>query len=256
MLRRTLHLALVLAALHSEAVLGGSMPGDDPVPDSIGCSYSFTSSSLKWCVNEDGNLQQFESPAGANHLSTGSAVEGYYLCIDGQFGDTLVFADTAAQDLFTMGPPQLLAGPTASSVTIRRSTLNGRWQLDQKWTRDSAERDLTLTMTLENLGPQVTGARLARVIDINANGLATGNFYDYGRYSAVFRNVDTIAITALTLNQSPEVEISTNAGITFCEPTGAVVPGVTGNPKAYVIYDFGTLNTGAKKVVKIGYRAM
>jgi hypothetical protein len=248
---RHLPTSLALAALVSTPASSQSQPGVDPVTDSLGCTYSFTSSNLKWCVNEDGNLQQFESPAGAEHINFGTRPEGYILCVDG----SLVFVDTAVQDLFTMGPPQLLAGPTASSVNIRRTTLNGRWQFDQKWSRDAAERDLTLQMTLQNLGPAVTNVRLVRVVDIDANS-ATANFYDAGRYSAVFRNVDTVAVTALTLNESPSVEIATVAGITYCDPPNVAVPGTSGDPKAYIIYDLGNMSSGKKKIVKIGYRAM
>lgn len=244
-------LPLVGAALVSLPAFGDGVPEGDSGTDSLGCTYSFSASNLKWCVNEDGNLQQFESPAGAEHLNFGVRPEGYVLCVNGN----LDFVDTAVQDNFMLGPPQLLAGPTSSSVTIRRVSFSGRWTFDQKWTRDTNERDLTLQMTLQNNGATANNVRLVRVIDIDANS-ATGNFYDAGRYSATFRNVDTVAVTALTLNESPSVEISTVNGITFCDPPGATVPGTAGDPKAYIMYDLGNMTTGKKKIVKIGYRAM
>jgi hypothetical protein len=109
-------------------------------------------------------------------------------------------------------------------------------------------------MTLQNLGPSAADVRLGRVMDINANGLATNNV-DAGRFTAVFREEDVVTMTALTTTDSPVVSAGINGGITFCTVPATPMPNI-GDAKGWVIYHFGTMNTGKKKVVKVGYRAM
>src|SRR5262245_10673086 len=58
------------------------------LPTSI-CSFTYSSGAketfLKYCVTANGNITQFESPAGIEHIAVGEVAEGYGVC-DGTSG--------------------------------------------------------------------------------------------------------------------------------------------------------------------------
>jgi hypothetical protein len=63
----------------------------------------------------------------------------------------------------------VLAGPTATGVTLRRSS--PRLQLDQKFAVDSKEKDVSITMTLRNIsGASIPDVRLTRAYDPDVDG--------------------------------------------------------------------------------------
>jgi hypothetical protein len=219
-------------------------------PESTACTYIFGSGNLKWCVNEHGNLMQFESPAGQEHIRVGGYQEGYVVCVN---GDAATYYDNGLTEAGWFAP--VLVAKTTSSVTIDRTTSDGRFKLTQKWSRDTTERDLTVQMTLLNLGPAVN-VKLARNADIDANNDFVDDRYDASRYGAWVRDIDGVAMYGLTLSPAPTAVIeSVSVPTAKCNPVPAAVPGGPGDPGAYVIYDFGALKTNAKKIVKVGYRA-
>jgi hypothetical protein len=147
-------------------------------------------------------------------------------------------------------------------VTIRLVSLDGIFQLDQKWTRDTTERDLTLQMTLQNIGAAAIGpVRLMRVVDIDPNSNPGSNF-DKSRYAVWFRSTDAVSVIGLTLSPSPQVSVAAQTTVSTtpppCAPTPLATPGggaiSSTTAVAVVAYDFGTMNAGQKKIVKIGYQ--
>jgi hypothetical protein len=219
-------------------------------PESTACTHLFGSGNLKWCVNEHGNLMQFESPAGQEHIRIGGFQEGYVLCVN---GDAATYYDNGLGE--TGWFPPVLVAKTTTSVTIDRTTNDGKFKLTQKWTRDSTERDLTVQMTLLNLGPAVN-VKLARNSDIDANNDPPDDRYDASRYGAWVRDVDGVAMYGLTLSPAPTSVIEgVSLSSAKCNPIPAAVPGGPGDPGVYVIYNFGEMKTNAKKIVKVGYRA-
>lgn len=244
-----LGLALVPWLGHAQEDMDG-----DVTPDAAGCTYNFGSGDFKWCVSSAGNLQMLMSPNNAEHLAFGAVIEGHVLCVN---GDALYYDRGALVNVAGWGAPQVVAGPTSSSVTIRLKTLDGNFLLEQKWSRDTAERDLTLQMTLQNLGATSVGpVRLMRLVDIDANS-DPSTVFDKSRRAVWFRNVDAVSVIGMTYSPAPVVAVSTQTPISQvpppCEPpSDAVSPSTTA--VASISYDFPSIVAGQKKIVKIGYQ--
>jgi hypothetical protein len=142
-------------------------------------------------------------------------------------------------------------------VTIRLKTLDGNFQLDQKWSRDTAERDLTLQMTLQNLGATSVGpVRLMRLVDIDPNS-NPGSSFGKSRRSVWFGSLDAVSVIGMTYSPAPVVAVSTQTPISQapppCEPPSDAVSGST-TAVASISYDFPSIAAGQKKIVKIGYQ--
>ena len=203
------------------------------------------------CINRHGNLARFTSPSGFEHINVAPVVaEGYVVCsASGTHGYDVGSIESG------FGDPVVLASG-ASSVTIRRVTLDGQLQLDQKWTRDTGERDITVQMTLTNLAGVKTNVKLLRYVDFDADGDPGDDRYDLSQRAGWVRDARSLTMTALTYNipsivtmQSPVNPVS----ITDCVPGSVPVPG-TGDVDVNLVYYIGNMAVGAKKVMKVGYR--
>jgi hypothetical protein len=140
------------------------------------CSYTFTSLKtaankfLQFCVTVNGNIVEFQSPAGVEHLRIGAYTEGYGIC-DGGVGyfDYADFGDSG--NWLSPGP----ATVTATSVKIPRTTSDGIWTLTQTIALNKAGASANVTMALKNntaVGRTVT---LIRFADVDAGGVVFNN---------------------------------------------------------------------------------
>lgn len=251
---------LAAAAAQAQDVVQKDL-GEGVNPESAVCSYNFTASNIKWCLNANGNLVSLRSPGEIEHIryNTGfgpTAAEGYILCL---YGALKAYDNAKVGAGF--GPPTVIAGPTATGITIRRKTLDGTFQLDQKWSRDNAERDLTLEMTLKNLGPPVNGVELGRVTDVNVDYSLDGLFldrFDRTRYTLWFRDQvngrDGVTMKLLTLNPAYYVVVAKYEPAPECTYPQLAFPGGPQDVMGHARMIFGSMSSGAQKVVKIGYR--
>ena len=249
---------LAAAAAHAQDVVQRDL-GEGANPESTACSYTFTASNIKWCLNANGNLVSLQSPGSVEHIRFGAgAIEGYILCVSG----VIKGYDTAYSGA-GFGPATVIVAKTATGITIRRKTLDGKFQLDQKWSRDNTERDLTVQMTLKNLGAAASNVVLWRVADINVDYSIDGQFadrYDRSRYTLWFRdptiNRDAVTMSVLTLNQLNIAWVQPFQGGVSCSiaaepPLPSVGPvDVMGR----IGYGFSSMASGSQKVVKVGYR--
>lgn len=250
---------LAAAAAQAQDVVQKDL-GEGANPESSACTYAFTASNIKWCLNANGNLVSLQSPGVIEHIrfGGGAAVEGYILCVNG----ALRAYDNAAVGA-GFGPPTVIAAKTETGITIRRKTLDGLFQLDQKWSRDNTERDLTVQMTLKNLGPAVSTVVLWRVADINVDYSIDGAYpdrFDRSKYTLWFRdpvlNRDAVTMGVLTLNQVNGAFVQPYTSAVSCstvaEPT---LPSVAAQDVMGKIgYAFVPMTGGSQKVVKVGYR--
>jgi hypothetical protein len=257
MTRRVTLLATAVATLLAAAGVQAQNSTEEINPESTNCVYNFGSGNLKWCVSEHGNLMKFESPAGLEHIRVATLFEGYVVCVNDQ---PLYWDHGQLEGGF--GPPLVIAGPTASGVTIRRTTTDGKFQLDQKWSRDTTERDVTVQMTLRNLGPLAADVHLSRVGDIDVNATTGNDYYDDSVVGAWLRDATAAnhAVTmyglTLTVPVSSVVETGPwNVGTPKCAPPAAVSPGGPTDPIVHILYSIGSMKTNAAKIVKVGYRA-
>lgn len=218
--------------------------------ESTPCTHEFGSGNLKWCVNEHGNLMRFESPAGQEHIrSVAGYQEGYVVCVN---GNNATYYDNALSEAGWLA--SVLVAKTTTSITIDRTTADGRFKLTQKWTRDTNERDVTVQMTLMNLGPPAV-VKLARNADLDVNNDAGEEKIDKSRYGTFVRDSDGVALYGLTLTLPFTTAIENPSLVApKCDPVSAAVP-LVGDGGVYVTYSLGQMNTNAKKVVKVGYRA-
>ena len=267
--RSTTLLATAIATLLAAAATQGREVvtkdlGEGVTPEAMTCTYNFTASNIKWCLNANGNLVSLRSPGEIEHISFKGpsgpgAIEGYILCVNG----ALRAHDTALRPALNLGPPTVIAAPTATGITIRRKTLDGLFQLDQKWSRDNTERDLTLQMTLKNLGPAVGWVELGRITDVNVDYSLDELFpdrFDRTQYTLWFRDQvngrDGVTMKLLTLNPAYYAVVVPYwpAFDARCNYPQLAFPGGPTDVMGYARYSFGTMSSGAQKVVKLGYR--
>ena len=230
--------------------------GEGANPETMACTYQFTASNIKWCLSANGNLVSLQSPGTVEHIRYGGgAQEGYVLCFNG----TLRAYDTAALSA-GFGPPTVIVAKSASGITIRRKTLDGYFQLDQKWSRDNTERDLTVQMTLKNLGP-AGNVVLWRVADLNVDFSLSGSYnnrFDQSHYSLWVRDPvngrDGVTMSVLTpgLNFAGLRQYPGMPGLATCSFSPLPYPGGPTDVVGYVGYGFVSMASGAQNVVKVG----
>src|SRR5262249_1254774 len=100
------------------------------------CAFTFTSgandSFLKYCVTANGNVVQFETPLGHEHIAHGVPGEGYGFCdinTRTEYFDYSFFGDSP-----NWGDPTVVNQNT-NSVKIARTTIDGVWTLTQMFTQ-------------------------------------------------------------------------------------------------------------------------
>jgi hypothetical protein len=243
---------------------------DGPVdPATMNATYTLSNTAnFLVAVSESGNLSRFLTPAGQEHIFVGTPAEGYAVC---QVGAT--YADFGGSTGASVGwnPPICIAGACggpASSVTIRRISTDGRWQLDQKWTKDPSERDVTVQMTLLNrTAAAQPGVQILRYADLDISNTPSGDFWE--KTSVAVTAVDqtrnaAVTLSALTIPKYfSATSVSTNCcPAPTCVPPAPLVafpaPGgieANGDYSAWVFYNVGNLGPGKKVVVKYNYQA-
>src|SRR5205085_3077819 len=104
------------------------------------CAFTFTSGAgdtfLKYCVTANGNVTEFQTPEGHEHIAVGSIGEGYGICDFGnhdtkpiEYFDYAEFGDSG-----NWGPATVMS-QNAKSVKIARTTSDGVWTLTQTFTQ-------------------------------------------------------------------------------------------------------------------------
>jgi hypothetical protein len=226
-------------------------------PLSAPCALTFTSGAgqkfIRYCVSTHGNMLQFQSPAGSEHLLIGTLLEGYAVCStagvhgfdSGGFGESAWGAVSSS----------LL---TSKGVTITRITADGRIRLTMKFLMDINEKDVLVQVTIENISAlALANVQYSRYADIDAANSTLNNFDSTN--DSVW-GVRDGAFNGLTLNTTnPEiphvtgiVDIFSAASTQTCGVPAIAGP-TTGDLGAKITYSVGNINPGAKKIVKFTY---
>jgi len=163
------------ASAASQQPVEASADARSLVPTSI-CSFTFTSGTketfLKYCVTTNGNITQFESPAGIEHIAVGEVAEGYGVC-DGTSGVSYFdYADDGATANWSA--PTLLSRD-ATSVHIARDTSDGIWTLTQNITQIGGTSSVNVAMTLKNNSAEDRLVFFLRYADVDAAGVFNNN---------------------------------------------------------------------------------
>jgi hypothetical protein len=229
-----------------------------------GCAFNFATGSgptrLAWCVSSNANLVKFESPASVLHLREGLR-EGYALCTtEDLIGDRVRGFDNGAGSS-GFDAPVLLASST-SSVTIRRLTTDGAFQLDHTFARDSKENDVTITVTIKNIsGAVADGVVYARFADLDISGDGGDDVMDRSLRGVWARDIsvvsgEAVALTATTFSV-PAVPVALRLADTTmsgCFASGAPTPLSPGDNAAHVTYHLGGFGVNQTKKVTFTYR--
>jgi hypothetical protein len=156
------------------------------------CAFTFTTgandSFVKYCVTVNGNIAQFESPAGKEHIAIGTIGEGYGFCdLNPQvrYFDYSDFGDSG-----NWGAPTTVS-QTATSVKISRTTTDGIWTLTQTITQiGGVSPSARIKMTVKNNSNITRSLFFMRYADADAGGSFLNNF-DGTQKSAFGWNSDT-----------------------------------------------------------------
>jgi hypothetical protein len=217
----------------------------------------------KVCFSEHGNVSQFTSPAGFEHIRRGYVGEGYALCNSSGINGWDAGNDEAGFGASTVSQPN---GTNTLPLTITRNTTDGFFQLEQKFSRDTAEKDVTITMKLINVSrSSIDGVQLVRYFD---GDIDNDNADD--RYAQTTDSVwgweDTeghgLMLTALSFDIEHFMAAEPfsswtplNSGsATHCDIGGVTTPTNPGDFVGAVIYSLETIAAGKSKTVKVLYR--
>jgi hypothetical protein len=146
------------------------------------CTYPFTSGSgttyLQFCVTVNGNIVEFQSPAGVEQISQGGYNEGYGICDTSTNVGYYDYADMGDSDNWNS---PVLISKTASMVKISRTTSDGLWVLTQTITNSPGPNpSAKVLMQLKNNSSQPKGALLMRYADVDPGNAAGTDMYPDG----------------------------------------------------------------------------
>lgn len=155
------------------------------------CAYPFTVTAtatrqyLQYCITVNGNIVEFQSPAGSEHIANGTIGDGYALC---DFAANQVgYHDYAGHGDVDTGPgwqAPVLLSQTATVVKIARTTADGIWTLTQTFTEVPSDSSVKVAMAVKNNTAIPRFIWLTRFTDVDANNTFT-NILD-GTANTVF----------------------------------------------------------------------
>ena len=242
---------------------------DNTTPSAATAYKTFTAGSgdtlFKFTLSSHGNIIRLESPAGFEHLASGSIGEGYIVSMNTASGVVRYFdagfseGSGCTGNLRSWSPTVFETNPTANGTTLTRDTCDGAWRLTQTFLRNVTNHELTVTMTLKNLtGFNYTGVTLDRYFDGDLDNDNSDDRFSrtYDAVAGQDSTFDNLSLTAISFSVPHSTAIHTFAGwdetvtnqASIASPTGA------GDFVGRVSYSLGTINASAQKVVKVLYK--
>jgi hypothetical protein len=219
---------------------------------------------MQIAITAHGNLIRLENAGGQDHMIGG---DGYVVCSS----NTTPSYDAGSEGESGFGNPTITQpnGPDTLPLTIVRYTTDGVFQLTQKFARDCAEKDFTITMTLKNISALTrSDVKLARYFDGTINSTINSSYWDdiwdRSNDSVWGRQMDGLMLTAGTLimPHSTAVETWLNWSVAGfgdhtndgCDPIAEATPTPPGVYVGRSTYNIGNLTPNQAKTVKVVYR--
>jgi hypothetical protein len=155
------------------------------------CQSTFTTGSgptlLKFCVTMNGNITEFQSPAGVEHIREGGYLEGYGICDFSNLNRYYDWADGGDSGNWLAPVRTQPGGPNTFPLKIVRTTSDGIFTLTQVFSEIANEQLVKIAMTLKNDTAVARDYALVRYADIDANNADGGDFkneFDFDHQSA------------------------------------------------------------------------
>ena len=187
------------AALEAKKQFVGTLSPDATTT----CSFTFTGGTgnkfVKYCVTKNGNIVQFQSPAGVEYIAT-AAGEGYALC---DFDTATQYFDYGSYgDSGNWGAPSTVSS-TATAVKIARTTSDGKYTLTQTITYNAGSALAQVSMSIKNNSTTVSHhVGVLRFADVDADGF-TSNAFDFTSRTAFGYNEMQHGLQLLYVSGSP-----------------------------------------------------
>ena len=141
------------------------------------CSFSFVSGTggnfLRYCVTANGNITQFETPQGHEHIAVGVFAEGYGFC---DFTSSIRYTDYADFGDSGNWNPATVLSHNATTVRISRTTTDGLWTLNQTFTQNAGDKSVKVSMALKNNSAVDRFVFFVRYADADVDGSFLNNF--------------------------------------------------------------------------------
>jgi len=226
------------------------------------CAFNFSSGTnntlLSYCVTENGNVINIDTPAGHHQLFSR---EGYGICdinSNTEYFDYSDAGDTANWN------PAIVLSHSATKVKIVRTTSDGIWTLTQTITQVAPTSTVKVSMTLKNNTAVNREVQLSRFADIDADG-TTANTVDStlnnamifnsvgrgGSFGLALQNVGTSPFTYLGFIQNTPFRVSP------CSPfTSQAIGPLVGTDGSAVMTYVVPIPKNASKTVTVSYRGL
>jgi len=231
---------------------------------STACQSTFNFGSgqtlFNFCISANGNLVQFTSPEGFEHIREGFIGEGYGVCDFTQKKSYFNYAEGGTSGNWRTPVITQPAGPNTFPLTITRTTSDGIFTLTQSYSRNTSERIAKIAMTIRNNTGGPKTVYLIRFADIDANNANHGNSmneFDFGIDSAWGYNSHAYGLAVSTVPTTVShagMVWSRNDGPDPCNPLVYIVPTpFFGDGSAGILSSFG-LAAGQSKTISVEYQ--
>ena len=132
------------------------------------------------CISSHGNILQYESPTGYEHIGVGQFSEGYVLCYTNPFtGNTVNVWDTGASES-GFGEASASAMDTDAPVVLTRTTSDRIMTLTQVFAFNGLNKSLTIEMQVHNNTPRtVNDVILRRQVDFDIDSGGANGWANY-----------------------------------------------------------------------------
>jgi hypothetical protein len=229
---------------------------------STNCFSTHTLGKLRVCISEHGNIIRLESPIGTEHIRVGAIREGYSLCaIVGLFGGTNVISHDVGDSEANFTPALSIVQPVPNAfpLTITRTTTSGL-QFIQKFSGDSTEGDLTITMTVRNLSNSFRfNVALDRYFDGDINATPGNDLYSRTADAVWGYENNSNGVKLADVQLLPATPHTTAVHPFFgwtpasCGQASSVTPTAAGDFVGRLSYGLGIMAPGASKTVRVSY---
>ncbi len=231
------------------------------------CQSTFTSGTnltyFQFCTTINGNVTEFQTPAGVEHIREGSYDEGYGICDFDTLNRYYDFADGGDSGNWLASVISQPGGPSTFPLKITRTTSDGVFTLTQSFTRTTTVPTVNITMTLKNQTAVSKDYALVRYADIDANNADGGDFNNYfdfdwdsaWGYNPGF-NTHGVSLFTIPTNTTRFAFVQDTSDIPDpCGPVNNLPPSTPWYGDGSVGYDWnGTLGPHKSITVNGGYR--